>query len=164
MAKISLEHLDAEHLQPFRQALSNALSTPVAESTYAQIIDGMPLSAVYEHNHWYLKNFPVESHDVLCAGSLEKAISFRSNFDFSLLQFEAKASLARPSAHLHTHVQTPDSNVKSRGLLSDLPIDRSSISEHCTWIGGLEASATRTPCSRDSRYCHHALELGRWCS
>ncbi|KAK7702580.1 hypothetical protein SLS64_009543 [Diaporthe eres] len=48
MAKIPLEHLDAEHFQPFRQALSNMLSTPVAESTYAQIIDGMPLSATVQ--------------------------------------------------------------------------------------------------------------------
>lgn len=92
MAKISLEYLDAEHLQPFRQALSNTLSTPVAESTYAQIIDGMPLSDVYEDNHWYLKDFPVEIHNVLCPGSFQKAISFRSNFDFTLLQFEAKVS------------------------------------------------------------------------
>lgn len=104
MAKISPEHLDAEHLQPLRQALSNILSTPVAESTYAQILDGMPLSDVYEYNHWYLKNFPVETHHVLCAGSLEKAIAFRSSFDFTLLQFEAKASPRRPPDHLHTHV------------------------------------------------------------
>lgn len=104
MAKISLEHLGAEHLHPFRRALSNILSTPVAESTYAQIIDGMPLSDVYKHNHWYLKNFPVENHNVLCADSLEKAIAFRSNFDSTLLQFEAKASWARPSAYLRTHV------------------------------------------------------------
>lgn len=99
MAKISLEHLDAEHLQPFRQALWNVLSTPVAESTHAQIIDGMPLSDVYEYDHWYLKDFPVETHHVLCAGSLEKAIAFRSSFDFTLLQFEAKVSLRYPSAH-----------------------------------------------------------------
>lgn len=96
MAKIPLEHLDAEHLRPFRQALSNILSTPVAESTYAQIIDGMPLSDVYKHNHWYSKNFPVETHNDLCPGSLEKAKAFRSNIDFTLLQFEAKASWARP--------------------------------------------------------------------
>ncbi|KAG8159655.1 hypothetical protein KVR01_010292 [Diaporthe batatas] len=92
MAKIYLEHLDAEHLQPFRQALSNILSTPTAESTYAQILDGMPLSLTYRKNHWYWKNFPVSTHNDLCAGALEKAIAARSNFGFALLRFESKAS------------------------------------------------------------------------
>lgn len=96
MAKISLEHLGAEHLRPLHKAFSNILSTPVAESTYAQIIDGMPLSNVYKRNHWYSKNFPVETHNDLCAGCLEKAKAFRSDIDFTLLQFEAKASRARP--------------------------------------------------------------------
>lgn len=101
MANISMEHLDAGHLQPFRQALSNILSTPIAESTYAQIIDGMPLSATYARNYWYSENFPVETHNHLCAGSLEKAIAARSNFDFTLLQFEPKASWSLLSSHLH---------------------------------------------------------------
>ncbi|KAH8777578.1 hypothetical protein F5883DRAFT_409655, partial [Diaporthe sp. PMI_573] len=92
MAKISLEHLDAEHLQPFHQPLSNTLSTPIAESTFAQLVDGMPLSAVYKRTHWYSENFAVETHEELCAGSLEKAVAFRTNFDFTLLQFESKAT------------------------------------------------------------------------
>lgn len=37
---MSLEDLDIASLKPFRRALFNVLSAPLAEFTFAQIVDG----------------------------------------------------------------------------------------------------------------------------
>lgn len=89
-ARMSLQDLDSEHGTPLRLALNNLLSTPVAEFTYAQIVDGMPVSDVYAEDHWFLEDWPVMQHEELCPGALEKTRAFRSEFDYLSLRLEAK--------------------------------------------------------------------------
>lgn len=89
---MSLQDLDPEHAIPLRLALSNLLSTPVAEFTYAQIVDGMPVSDVYAEDHFFREEWPVMQHEELCPGSLEKTRAFRSEFDYLALSLDAKVS------------------------------------------------------------------------
>lgn len=96
---MSPQDLDAEHGTPLRVALNNLLSTPVAEFTYAQMIDGMPVNTVYAEDHWFREDFPVIQHDKLCPGTLEKTRAFRSDFDYSSLSLDSevsKCSLSMP--------------------------------------------------------------------
>lgn len=83
-----LKHLDAEHFEPLRQCLVNLLSTQVAELTYAQIVDGMPLASVYAEDHWFRDGLPVMEHEELCPGVLEKTQRFRSEFDILSLNLQ----------------------------------------------------------------------------
>ncbi|KAH8782652.1 hypothetical protein F5883DRAFT_130470 [Diaporthe sp. PMI_573] len=88
---MSLQDLDAGHLTPLRLALANMLSTPVAEFTYAQIVDGMPVSSVYAEDHWFQEDFPVMQHDELCPGALEKTRALRADFDVLSLSLDPQA-------------------------------------------------------------------------
>jgi hypothetical protein len=101
---MSLRHLDAEHLEPLKQAMHNLLSTPIAEETYAQIVDGMPIANVYAEDHWFYEGLPVMQHKELCLGVLEKTRSFRSQFDILSLEVPPKVEIAYPEkamSHLH---------------------------------------------------------------
>ncbi|KAJ0120504.1 hypothetical protein J7T55_015233 [Diaporthe amygdali] len=84
----SPEHLGLDHLQPLRRALSNVLSAPVAEFTFAQIIDGQPTRRVYANDHFFRDGLPVMDHEDLCPGSVERTRAFRSDFDILDLKFE----------------------------------------------------------------------------
>lgn len=98
---MSLQDLDAEHGTPLQLALTNLLSTPVAEFTYAQIVDGMPVSSVYAENHWFREDFPVMQHYELCPGALEKTRAFRSDFNYSFLSFDPQVSKCGLAILLH---------------------------------------------------------------
>lgn len=89
-----LSFLDEEHQRTFRRALLNILSTDLAESTYAQIIDGLPTTKSLRYSWSSVKDHPVHvlDHSEVCDGSLEKARSLRSNIDLSLFRFEDKVS------------------------------------------------------------------------
>ena len=87
----SLVDLDVGHLEPFRRALFNVLSAPVAEFTFAQIVDGQPASKVYADNHYFREGLPVMQHKDLCPGSIEKTRAFRSGFDILASKFEPNA-------------------------------------------------------------------------
>lgn len=89
---LSLEDLDVEHFEPFRGVLLNILSAPVAEFTFAQIINGQPTSSVYASDHFFRDNLPVMHHETLCPGSVDKTQAFRSGFDILTLKFEPSVS------------------------------------------------------------------------
>lgn len=85
----SLGLLDGEHMDAFHRALNNVLLTEVAENTYAEIIDGLPIRESWlDFNPWR-PGHPVEDlkHDKLCPGSIEKATELRSDFDIYALSF-----------------------------------------------------------------------------
>lgn len=92
---LSLEDLDEEHLHPFRRSLFNILSAPLAEFTFAQIVDGQPTSSVYAGDHFFGDNLPVMYHETLCPGSIQKAQAFRASFDILSLKFEPSVSPSR---------------------------------------------------------------------
>ncbi|KAG8158740.1 hypothetical protein KVR01_011183 [Diaporthe batatas] len=87
---MSLADLDGEYLASLKQAMTNLLSTPLAEFAYAQIIDGMPTRDSYFGPRHCHKGAPVLNHLELCPGIMEKTRAFRSQFDVLSLNFEPK--------------------------------------------------------------------------
>lgn len=79
--------LDKDHQKAFAAALSNILRTKVAETTLAQIADGLPLEhvAFSLRGHRYTGDDPVATHTELCPGALEKTRAFREGFDPALM-------------------------------------------------------------------------------
>lgn len=75
--------LDEPHLLAFARAVTNVLSTELAESTFAQLVDGLPLwDVVFGLGHYgHDREEPVFKHRELCPGVLEKTRAFRTAFD-----------------------------------------------------------------------------------
>lgn len=76
------QSLDEEHLAVYSRAITNVLSTDLAESTFAQLVDGLPLwDVVYGLAHYGLvREEPVYNHRNLCPGVLEKTRAFYTSF------------------------------------------------------------------------------------
>ena len=97
----TLRTLPDAHLEAVNHALDKVLSTEVAEITYAQILDGLPLADV-ERDHWAWSSIcpsnPLqEKHQVLCPGVLEHLRYLRQEFDpEQFLTFSPKVCLQYP--------------------------------------------------------------------
>ncbi|KPM43812.1 hypothetical protein AK830_g2786 [Neonectria ditissima] len=87
--------LDNEHVAAFRQALERILATPLAEFTYAQILDGLPTEESLEDSYVYMASHPVYKlgHKNLCGGFLEKARDLMAKFDPSDLRLKQSLDL-----------------------------------------------------------------------
>lgn len=94
--KLSLESLGhGKHVGVFSRALFNVLTTDVAELTYAQIIDGAPLSNVIQDTYGpnLSDQHPVyDEHPEICPGVLDRIRQIYADFDASILEFDNKAS------------------------------------------------------------------------
>ena len=49
--KLSIETLTGQHRDILTRAVQNVMSTEIAQITYAQIVDGFPLSSVEKDNY-----------------------------------------------------------------------------------------------------------------
>lgn len=87
-----MDKLDASHLAAFTTALSSILSTTIAENTYAQILDGLPVTETYNEYANDRLHEPINNHKQLCPGSLEAVKGFRDDFDIHLLELDAAVS------------------------------------------------------------------------
>lgn len=88
--------LAGDHAATFSRAILNILSTDIAEETYAQIIDGLPIARVAMESATdpLPNNHPIlDQHKELCAGVLEKTREFRNGFDPRTLQLDVAVSL-----------------------------------------------------------------------
>lgn len=88
----SLGLLDAEHVDVFRNALERILSTDIAETTFSEIIDGLPMRSTWLQFALFNETHPVNvlGHETLCDGAREKARRFRDEFDIYMLSFPSK--------------------------------------------------------------------------
>lgn len=89
--------LDANHQSIFAIAISNLLSTEIAEQTFAQIIDGLPLKEVAFslRDTEYTTRDPVFAHVELCHGALEKTRMFRDSFNPKAMELRMDVSIPR---------------------------------------------------------------------
>lgn len=71
--------LDDAYQRAFERAATNILSTPIAEEIFTQIVNGLPLRsvAIGTQNHRVLRGDPIEKHDEMCPGAIEKAREFQ---------------------------------------------------------------------------------------
>jgi hypothetical protein len=90
----NLSMLDDEHAASFTQALARLLSTKVAETTYSEILDGLPTIDSFREFHFRQKEHPVDvlDHASLCPGVAERTRQFRQDFDPSQLQLSPTVS------------------------------------------------------------------------
>lgn len=91
--KLTVDHLGQQHRDIFTRALLNILSTPAAETTFAQILDGAPLSqSVRDVPGWiYPLDHPIRTQHVeLCPSILDRTRKIRSNFDPKELKFDSR--------------------------------------------------------------------------
>lgn len=98
--QLSINMLDGDHHDLFTRAISRVLSTEIAEQTYAQIIDGLPLTGViYESGGGSLpRDHPLHDvHHELCPGVLDKTRQFREEFDPQILSIDSRVSWSLPS-------------------------------------------------------------------
>jgi hypothetical protein len=83
--------LDEDHLAAYLRAITNVLSTDLAEATFAQLVDGLPLyDVVSKLAHYELeRDEPAYKHRTLCPGVLEKTRAFRAAFEPERLDIRA---------------------------------------------------------------------------
>lgn len=88
---VSVEVLDSVHYDPLLRALRNVLSTTLAEISFAQLLDGLPLvDIVWDmKGSLVMKGHPLLSHDSLCEGATEQARMLRDTFDPAILRFSS---------------------------------------------------------------------------
>lgn len=89
--KSPIGRLDDSHRFAVTQGIANVLSTEVAEATFAQIQDGLPLAEVVEdvYSDLMLPDHPISQNTRLSPHSLEKFRAFRDSLDFLLLSFDS---------------------------------------------------------------------------
>lgn len=97
--RLSIDSLDDNHAELFTRAITRVLSTEIAEITYAQIIDGLPLSHVVNDTEG---GGPPDGHPInkchqeLCPGVLVKTRQFREDFDPQILEFDSRVRKFAP--------------------------------------------------------------------
>jgi hypothetical protein len=95
----NLSVLDSQHTDAVKQALGRLLCSEVAETTYAEILDGLPTVDSFIEFHYVQTDHaghPVFEldHTSLCPGIVERIRKFRRDFDPLKLSFP---STVRPS-------------------------------------------------------------------
>jgi hypothetical protein len=85
-----------DHAACFKQTLARLLSTEVAETTYSEILDGLPTIDSFREFHFRQKEHPVDvlDHASLCPGVAERTRQFRQDFDPAQLQLSPTVSFA----------------------------------------------------------------------
>lgn len=82
--------LDDPHRGAITQAIANVLSTEIAEITFAQIQDGLPLAEVVDDasSNLLLPDHPIFKHTELSPKILDEVHAFHEGFDVELLRFD----------------------------------------------------------------------------
>lgn len=88
-ARVHLDVLDSERCAILTNAIYNVLSTDLVIFTFAQIIDGLPTADVgWERRDPGLPgDHPLDEHEDLCPGSIEKAKELCENWTLEVLAF-----------------------------------------------------------------------------
>lgn len=98
-ARISPEKLKEEHRAILVRAVNNVLATELALFTYAQIIDGLPVADVaWDRRAPGLPgDHPLDSHEELCPGAMDKARELCPKWDASMLAFDPEVRVTLPA-------------------------------------------------------------------
>lgn len=92
--KASIKILDEPHRDAVASAISRVLSAEIAETTYAQIVDGLPLLEVLKDVYGDLTcpDHPIHQHTQLKDSTLDIVRQFRDDLDPNILQFDVPVS------------------------------------------------------------------------
>ncbi|EXK98260.1 hypothetical protein FOQG_01230 [Fusarium oxysporum f. sp. raphani 54005] len=101
LRQLAIHNLDQAHQDTVTSAIARILDTDIAEITYAQIIDGLPLGEVAFESRGGMphRDHPINHcHDKLCDGILDSTRGFRSTFDRNILKFDSRLLFAFQAA------------------------------------------------------------------
>jgi hypothetical protein len=84
-SKITLVNLASDHLNAFKNVLSSILSTDLAQLTYSQIMDGLPVRDVW--NAYACRRRDIEGHLKPCSEAVEVWKAFRAKLQPRTLEF-----------------------------------------------------------------------------
>ncbi|KAF5677663.1 hypothetical protein FDENT_9176 [Fusarium denticulatum] len=101
LRQLTLHTLGQAHQNTIKTAIARILDTDIAEITYAQIIDGLPLGEVAFESRGGMphQEHPINHcHDKLCDGILDRTRGFCSKFDPNKLQFDPRLLFAFQAA------------------------------------------------------------------
>lgn len=93
--QLSIDTLNGSHRELLERGISRVLTTNIAEITYAQIIDGLPLAEVANDTGQSKPQgrHPInEAHKHLCPGVLDKTQEFRDKFSPTILHYDSRVS------------------------------------------------------------------------
>lgn len=92
--KTNIDILGQHHHDAVASAISNILSTEIAETTYAQIVDCLPLPETLKdvYGELILPDHPIHQHTQLKKDTLDTVRRFRGEFDPDILQFDIPVS------------------------------------------------------------------------
>lgn len=96
LRQLAIHNLDQAHQDTVTSAIARILDTDIAEITYAQIIDGLPLGEVAFESRGGMphRDHPINHcHDKLCDGILDSTRGFRSTFYPNILKFDSRVSI-----------------------------------------------------------------------
>lgn len=96
--------LDVHHRGSLDRALMRILHTRLAEDTYAEILDGLPMAGTFMRFCGNVEAHPSLNHKDLCPGVREKAREFRAGFEITTLHFPLFVSLGISKALDHESV------------------------------------------------------------
>jgi hypothetical protein len=101
-AKVPIGSLKPRHREVLIRAIANVLSSPIAEQTLGQIVDGLPFSylAFHVYDSCVCPPHPLlQEHKDLCPGVLEEARTLSSNFDFSTWEMDSQVRALHPNKY-----------------------------------------------------------------
>lgn len=123
-SRLPFQSINSErHRQILDRAIRNVLSTELAQFTYAQIIDGLPIADVAWDRRLpgIMGEHIIDGHETLCPGALEKAREYYKEWDPSSLKFDPEVSPTifddKGLATLFVKVRPLDHWPKNRSLL-----------------------------------------------
>ncbi|PMD45894.1 hypothetical protein L207DRAFT_450068 [Hyaloscypha variabilis F] len=88
ISKITLSNVSTDHLKAFENVLSRIFSTDLAQLTYSQILDGLPVRDVWMVYAHYRSD--IDQHHEPCSESIEIWKAFRDSFQTQKLQFNPR--------------------------------------------------------------------------
>lgn len=94
-SRVSFKSITSEHhRQTLDRAIRNVLSTELAQFTYAQIVDGLPIADVAWDRRLpgIMGEHIIDDHETLCPGALEQAQVYYKEWDPSTLNFDPEVS------------------------------------------------------------------------
>ncbi|KAM0328054.1 hypothetical protein ACHAQA_005456 [Verticillium albo-atrum] len=90
--QLTPDDLDEAHQALLTRAILRVLATDIAQSTFAQVIDGLPLASVVDDSSTggTHPKHPVNRHTELCPGVWDQASEFRDEFRPEKLLFDSR--------------------------------------------------------------------------
>lgn len=90
----AIRTLDDAHQAAFERATANVFATDIAELTFFQLVDGLPLWQVAcdQSKHWSYRDAETNNHGEQCRGAMEKYQALRDAFDLLGMDIRAEVS------------------------------------------------------------------------